>query len=296
LKFIDALKSRTLVSDGAMGTMLQENGLNAGHCPEEWNISHLDVISAIHKAYYGAGADIVETNTFGGNLYRLKHNGFENRIYEFNKAGAEIAKSVCPVGKFVAGSVGPTGEFLQPLGLATSSDLENAFEEQIRGLVDGGVDVLFIETMSYVEEINAAVSSAQKIDQNFPIVTSMSIEKSAVGHRTLMGITISEFVKKIRNLPIVAMGANCGRGPDEMVDIMTEFREHTDLPLLAQANAGLPETKDGKMIYNETLEQRGELARILLDKNVSIIGGCCGTNPNHIKAIRNAVDNYSPSK
>jgi len=296
MKFIDVLKSRPLVSDGAMGTMLQQNGLSAGHCPEEWNISHPDVISSIHKNYYEAGADIVETNTFGGNLYRLNHNGFENRIYEFNKAGAEIAKSVCPAGKYVAGSVGPTGEFLQPLGLATISDLENAFEEQIRGLIDGGVDILFIETMSYIEEINAAISAAQKIDKNLSLVASMSIEKSAVGYRTLMGITISEFVEKVRNLPIVAMGANCGRGPDEMVDIMAEFREHTELPLLAQANAGLPETIDGKMIYNETLEQRGELTQELLDKNVRIIGGCCGTNPNHIKAIRNAVDNYSPSK
>jgi len=296
LKFIDALKLRTLVSDGAMGTMLQENGLNAGHCPEEWNISHPNVISTIYKNYYEAGADIVETNTFGGNLYRLKHNGFEDRIYEFNKAGAEIAKSVCPEGKFVAGSVGPTGEFLQPLGLATISDLENAFEEQIQGLIDGGVDVLFIETMSYTEEINAAVSAAQKIDKYMPLVTSMSIEKSAVGYRTLMGITISEFVEKTINLPISAIGANCGKGPEEMVEIMEEFRNHTDLPLLAQANAGLPETIDDKMIYNETLEQRGELTQILLNRNVNIIGGCCGTNPNHIKAIRNAVDKYSSLK
>jgi len=248
LKFEYALKSKTLVSDGAMGTMMQENGLPAGHCPEEWNISHPDVISSIHKSYYEAGADVVETNTFGGNLYRLKHHGFEDRIYNLNKAGTEIAKSVCPESKYVAGSVGPTGEFLQPLGLATSSDLENAFEEQIRGLVDGGVDVLFIETMSFVEEINAAVSATQKIDQNIPIVCSMSFEKSAVGYRTIMGTTISEFIVKTKNLPIFAIGANCSKDPKEMIDIMEEFREHTDLPLLAQANAGLPEIVEGKFI------------------------------------------------
>ena len=296
MNFKEALKSKVFVSDGAMGTMLQQRGLPVGHCPEEWNISHPDILLSIHKDYYDAGADIVETNTFGGNLYRLKHHGFENRIYDFNKAAAGIAKKVCPKGKYVAGSVGPTGEFLQPVGLATDDDLEKAFEEQIRGLVDGGVDVLFIETMSFIEEIYAAVSAAQKINKSIPLLASMSFEKSATGFRTMMGTSIPDFIEQINNQPVVAIGANCGKGADEMVDIMEEFRQHTDLPLLAQANAGLPETKNDQIIYNETPKQRGELTRVLLSEKVNIIGGCCGTKPEHIKAIRETVDYYSKNK
>ncbi len=296
MKFADALKSKILVSDGAMGTMLQQSGLPVGQCPEEWNISHSDVLLSIHKEYYDAGADIIETNTFGGNLYRLKHFGFENKSYDFNKAGAEIAKKVCPKGKYVAGSVGPTGEFLQPLGLATAADLVKAFEEQIQGLVDGGIDVLFIETISFIEEIYAAISAAQKINKDIPLIASMSFEKSAVGYRTMMGTSIPDFIEQINNHPVVAIGANCGKGADEMIDIMEEFRQHTDLPLLAQANAGLPETIDNRIVYSETFAQRGDLTRILLSEKVNIIGGCCGTKPDHIKAIREIVDYYGKKK
>jgi len=292
LTFEEALKSKTLVSDGAMGTMLQSRGLPTGHCPEEWNISHPDVLSSIHKDYYAAGSDIVETNTFGGNRFRLKHHGYENRVYEFNKAGAEIAKRVCPTGMFVAGSVGPIGEFLQPLGLSTISDLEEAFQEQISGLIDGGVDVLFIETMSYIDEIKAAIVAAQEVNKKIPLVTSMSFEKSASGYCTMMGVSIPDFIRAMDQLPVIAIGANCGKGAEEMIDIMEEFRQLTDMPLIAQANAGLPETKDNKIIYTETPEQRGELTRVLLSEKVNIIGGCCGTTPEHIASIRQTIDYY----
>jgi 5-methyltetrahydrofolate--homocysteine methyltransferase len=292
LKFEKALKSKVLVSDGAMGTMLQAHGLPVGHCPEEWNISHPDVLLSIHKDYFDAGADLVETNTFGGNRYRLKMHGYDNSVYHFNKAGAEMAKEVCPTGKYVSGSVGPTGEFLQPFGLATDVDLKKAFEEQIRGLIDGGIDVIFIETMSYIDEIKSAVSAAQEINKDIPLVASMSFEKSASGYRTMMGTSIPDFIEQIINQPIIAIGANCGKGADEMVDIMEEFRQHTDLPLIAQANAGLPETKEDKIVYTETPEQRSELTRVLLSEKVNIIGGCCGTTPDHIKAIRKTVDKY----
>lgn len=292
MKFIEALKSNIIISDGAMGTMLQSSGLPNGHCPEEWNISHANELSAIHKQYFEAGSDLVETNTFGGNRYRLKLHGHENNVYDFNKAATEIAKKVCPKGKFVAGSVGPTGEFLEPLGTLNYSDLVEAFSDQINGLIDGGVDVLFIETMSYIDEVTAAVEAAQKINSKIPIVASMSFEKSASGFRTMMGISISEFIKEMSKLPVVAIGANCGKGADEMIDIMEEFRQQTDFPLIAQANAGLPEMRDDKIIYAETPEQRNELTRVLLSEKVNIIGGCCGTTPDHIAAIRKTIDYY----
>lgn len=292
MKFEQALKSKVLVSDGAMGTMLQARGLPVGHCPEEWNISQPDVLASIHNDYFAAGADVVETNTFGGNRFRLKHHGYENRIYEFNKAGAEIAKKVCPKGKFIAGSIGPTGEFLQPLGSSTISDLEEVFKEQITGLIEGGIDVLFIETMSHIDEIKAAIVAAQKINKKIPLVASMSFEKSASGYRTIMGTGIPEFIEEMKKLPVIAIGANCGKGAEEIIDIMEEFRQLTDMPLIAQANAGLPETKDNKIIYTETPEQRGELTRVLLSEKVNIIGGCCGTTPEHITSIRQTINYY----
>ena len=292
MKFNEALKNKILVSDGAMGTMLQYNGLPVGHCPEEWNISNPEIIASIHKQYFKAGADIVETNSFGGNKFRLKHYGFEDQIYSFNVASAEIARKYCPDGKYVSGSVGPTGEFLQPLGTATSIDLEDAFRDQIRGLIDGGVDVLFIETMSYVEEIFAAVTVAQAINPKMPLIASMSFERGPSGFRTMMGISIPDFIQAVNEQPLVAIGANCGKGADEIIDIMEEFRQHTDMPLIAQANAGLPETVDEKIVYQETPQQRGELTRVLISEKVNIIGGCCGTTPDHIKAIRDTVDKY----
>ncbi|MFC2088208.1 homocysteine S-methyltransferase family protein [Calditrichota bacterium] len=286
------LKNKTLVSDGAMGTLLHAQGLPIGHCPEEWNISHPEVLTHIHKNYYDAGADIVETNTFGGSRYRLRLYGFEDKVYEFNKQGAALAKAVCPAGKFVAGSVGPTGEFLQPLGITTFEEMEFAFSEQIQGLIDGGVDVLFIETMSYVEEIKAAVNATVKINPDIPMVCSMSFEKGAAGFRTMMGTSIKDMVNELADTHVTVIGANCGKGTDEMVGIMKEFRHFTDMPLLAQANAGLPETLNGEIVYSETAEQRGQITKLLLKEKVNIIGGCCGTTPAHISAIRHAVDSY----
>lgn len=290
--FIEILNHKTLVSDGAMGTLLQAEGLPIGHCPEEWNVSHPDVLTQIHKNYFDAGADIVETNTFGGTRFRLKLHGFEDKVYEFNKQAAKLAKEVCPENKFVAGSVGPTGEFLQPLGISTFEDLEAAFSEQIQGLIDGGVDVLFIETMSFVDEITAAINAARKINPEIPLVCSMSFEGGAAGFRTMMGTSIKDMIDGLADYQIAAIGANCGKGTDEMLGIVKEFRKYTDMPLLAQANAGLPETKNGKIVYSETPEQRGEFAGLLLKEKVNIIGGCCGTTPEHISAIRHIVDNY----
>lgn len=293
MNLIEALKSKIIISDGAMGTMLQSSGLPNGHCPEEWNISHANKLSAIHKQYFDAGSDLVETNTFGSNRFRLRHYEFEKRVYEFNKAGAEIARKVCPKGKFVAGSIGPTGELLEPLGTLKFSDLIEAFNEQINGLIDGGVDILFIETMSFTEEIKAAIDAAQNINSKIPIVASMSFERSASGFHTMMGVSIPDFIEEMVKLPVIAIGANCGQGADEIIDIIEEFRQITDMPLIAQANAGLPETKDNKIVYHETPQQRSELTRVLLSERVNIIGGCCGTTPEHIKAIRDTVDYYN---
>jgi 5-methyltetrahydrofolate--homocysteine methyltransferase len=293
--FLDLLKTRTLVSDGAMGTMLQKYGLVAGECPEEWNLSHPDVIQSIHQQYFTAGADLVETNTFGGNRFRLGFHGHADKVNEWNLRAAELACSVRPSEKFVAGSVGPTGEMLEPSGTATFKQLVDAFQEQIAALQAGGVDLFIIETMADLHEAQAALLAAKTIAPAIPVAVTMTFEKGSAGFRTLMGNSPADMIASLTAEGADLIGANCGFGMEEMIGIMTEFRSLCTVPLLAQANAGLPKWDGQKNIYTETPAQRGQAVLKLLVLNVNIIGGCCGTTPEHIQAIRRAVDSYQPT-
>jgi len=297
--FLQRLKTEFLVSDGAMGTQLQERGLPTGYCPEEWNISHPEVVQAIHRDYYAAGSDFVETNTFGANRLRLRmHNlsavlkaGLENRVQEINKKAVELARAVCPSGHYVAGSVGPTGEFLEPIGTLTFDEMVDVFAEQIIGMVEGGVDIIVIETMMAVEEASAAVTAAKK-HTHLPVIATMTFELGKSGFKTMMGVTPEVAVKTLADVGADALGSNCGKGIDDMIGIIREMRQHTSLPLLAQANAGLPEWINGKAVYHETPEFIRPKVKQLLDSGANIVGGCCGTTPAHIKVIREEVDVY----
>jgi len=289
-KFRLALDTRTLVCDGAMGTMLQQNGLIAGECSEEWNLSHANVVREIHAAYCEAGADIIETNTFGGNRARLNLHGLGSQVLEFNRRAVELARSVCQSNKFIAASIGPTGEFLEPMGTATYETLIDIFSEQISALLSAGVDLIIVETMSDVNEVRAAATATRKINSDVPLILSMTFEKSPAGFFTMMGITPEQAVRALEKLSPDAIGANCSSGAPEMIELMKIFRSLTSLPLIAQANAGKPVLKGNEYYYTETPAERGEYARKLLDINVGIIGGCCGTTPAHIQAIRAAVD------
>jgi 5-methyltetrahydrofolate--homocysteine methyltransferase len=268
LTFLDEIKIRTLVADGAMGTMLQKNGLTVGGCPEEWNISHPDIVQNIHRQYFAAGADLVETNTFGGNRYRLG----------------------------VAGSVGPTGEFLEPIGTVTFDNLVEIFQEQIAALAGGGVDLIIVETMTDLQEARAALVAAKKVNSALPVAVTMTFEKGPAGYKTMMGISPGNLITLLINEGADMLGANCGFGMEEMIEIMTEFRNLSAHPMLAQANAGLPQWDGHKNIYSETPLQRGQAVPKLLKLNINVIGGCCGTTPEHIQAIRRAVDTYSQKK
>jgi 5-methyltetrahydrofolate--homocysteine methyltransferase len=291
--FREALQQRILVCDGAMGTMLQAAGMPGGHCSEEWNRSHPEVISGIHQAYLAAGADIIETNTFGGNRFRLGFHGFTKELAELNETAAQLARTVCPADKWVAGSVGPTGEFLEPSGSFTFDQFREAFLEQITALLLGGVDLIIVETMGDPQEGKAAIEAARSLDPNIPILSTMTFEKKPAGFRTMMGTQPAEMPAVYQEAGADVIGANCGSGMEEMISIVRILRENTDLPILAQANAGLPDTEEGRVIYRETPDDRAEAVERLLKTGVNIVGGCCGTTPAHIAATARIIKAYN---
>jgi 5-methyltetrahydrofolate--homocysteine methyltransferase len=290
--FIDDLKKSLLLCDGAMGTFLLRKGLSVDACPEEWNISHPEVVKEIHRSYYDAGSDMVETNSFGGSSLKLKKYGLEDRTYEFNKKAAELAKEVCPKGKYVAGSVGPTGEMLEPYGEFTTQQIYDAFVYQMKGLKDGGADVICIETMMDVEEAKLAVKAAKE-NTDLPIITTMTFTKSPNGYRTLMGNFATEAARELKNAGADIIGSNCGTGIDDMINILQELKSGAEgIYFMIQPNAGLPEMVDGKPSYKESPEIMKAKLPELLKVGLNILGGCCGTTPDHIKAFREVLNNH----
>jgi 5-methyltetrahydrofolate--homocysteine methyltransferase len=291
--FLEKLNtSQILLGDGALGTELQKRGMPVGVCPEEYNILYPDIIRNIHKDYFEAGSDLVETNTFGANRIRLKFFDFENRVEEFNKAAVNIAKEVSGDQKYVAGSIGPIGELIEPLGTISESEAYDAFAEQAVSLEKAGADLLIIETMLALEEIILAVK-AVKENTSLPVVSTMSFELGNSGLRTPWGVTIKNAIDCLTELNVDVIGANCGKGFDEMIMIIREMKTFTDKPLIAQANAGIPEWIEGFSVYKETPEIIAPKAEELIKAGVKILGGCCGTNPSHIKIMREIVNKYT---
>lgn len=289
MTFIEMLENGTaLLCDGGMGTELQQRGMPTGVCPEELNISSPDLVRQIHQDYFTAGSDIVETNSFGGTRSRLAMHDFQDRVREFSLQAAELARSVCPPGKFVAGSIGPTGVLLEPYGNLLLEEAQRGFAEQAHALKDGGVDALFVETMMACEEAQAAVRAAK--ETGLPVAATMTFEPSKFGPRTRWGVDIPTAVAKLTEAGAGIIGANCGCGFDEMIEVVKTMRPITDLPMLAQANAGVPEMIDNQAVYRQTPDSIREKVEELLQLGVNIIGGCCGAGPGHIQMMRQAVD------
>ncbi|MDE3057941.1 MAG: homocysteine S-methyltransferase family protein [Bacteroidota bacterium] len=291
-QFLQFLQSgKILVSDGAMGTELQKRGMPVGVCPEEFNISHPEIVQGIYKDYYDAGSDLVTTNTFGANRSRLAMHGFENRVREFCVKSVELALAVCPdkSGKFVAGSMGPTGDLIEPLGPRTAREVYDIFSEQAEALAEGGADALFIETMMAAEEAEIAVRAAKE-KTNLPVAATMTFEFGKAGLRTMWGVDVKTAVSRLTDAGVDIIGSNCGRGFDEMIAIVRELRPLTVKPIIAQSNAGIPDWVDGISVYTETPEIIEPKAQEILDLGVNIIGGCCGTGPAHIRTMRRLVD------
>ena len=285
----------TLISDGATGTYLQSNGLEPGGCPEHLNLTNPELIVKMANDYFNNGADLVITNSFGGNPFMLDKYGLRKELDVINKKAAQHAKSVCPAGKFVLGCVGPTGEFLQPLGPVSEKEMFAGFTEQIQALDEGGADAIIIETMTSLEEILLAVESA-KLNTNLVVMATMTFDLGPRGFFTMMGVTPEEAVKEIRKKGADVVGANCGNGIENMVKIAKIMRNVDDGPLVIHSNAGFPKIINGRIVYPETPEYMSEKFKELIEAKINIIGGCCGTTPSHISAIHSVVSKYSSNK
>ena len=294
--FTDALSTRPwLLADGATGTNYFMMGLESGDAPEMWNFDHVDRVRKLHRQFIEAGADIILSNTFGGNRHRLKLHDGQDRVREVNVAAAKHARAEADAFAarqiFVAGSIGPTGEIFMPIGTFPYEEGVAAFAEQAVALKAGGVDVLWIETMSSEEELRAAVEGAATA--GLPIVTTMSFDTNG---RTMMGITPTAFGALTASLPTqpVAIGANCGVGASELIaTIMGITAARPDAHVVAKGNCGVPQYHDGHIHYTGTPELMAEYARIALDSGAKIIGGCCGTSPEHLASMRKALEGHS---
>lgn len=279
-----------LVADGAMGTALFDGGLELGGSPELLNVDNPALVEGVHRSYVDAGADIVLTNTFGGNRYRFELHKLDDRVVELNIAAAKVARAATagagrPVA--VAGSIGPTGSLLEPYGLLTVPDAESAFREQVAGLVEGGVDVLWIETMSSLEELQAAVLAAAETD--LPIVATMSFDSH--GH-TMMGVHPRTFGAWAAETPrLLGAGANCGIGPDDIVTAVEGIGEKAaDTILVAKGNCGVPLYSGMTLEYPTTAADMAAYVDRSVAAGARIVGACCGSTPAHIAAIRQRVD------
>lgn len=284
-----------ILLDGAMGTMLMDAGLVQGDPPEEWNVTHPDRIRAIHRGYIQAGSRVILTNSFGGTRFRLEMHNLQDRVVELNKAAALNARAeveAAPAMVIVAGSMGPSGQLFEPMGTLTFEEAKAAFAEQARGLAEGGVDVFWVETMSDLDEVRAAVEGARSVS-DLPIITTMSFDTH--GH-TMMGVSPVKALETLSVLDVFAIGANCGTGSDELeVAIKTMREANPDVILVAKANAGIPQVvRGGEIVYNGTPEVMAQYARNVRDMGVSLIGGCCGSTPAHIRAMAEALGSLVP--
>ncbi len=288
--FIELLESgKPIILDGAMGTMLMEAGLTQGDPPEEWNVLYPERLEKIHSAYIQAGSQIILTNSFGGTHFRLTMHGLQERVTELNKAAAINARTAAdasPHPVAVAGSVGPTGELFEPMGTLTFDDAKAAFAEQAAALAAGGVDLFWIETMSDLNEVKAAYEGIRSVS-DLPISATMTFDTH--GH-TMMGVNPTKAIETFQDLDFVVLGANCGNGPDEIEEVISSMHAaNPKIILVAKANAGLPKLVKGEVVYDGTPEIMAEYALRVHNLGATLIGGCCGSTPDHIEAIAKAL-------
>jgi len=280
---------KVLGSDGAWGTFLQAKGLNAGECPELWNIDRPDDVYEIAKSYIDAGADMIETNSFGGSRYKLQGYGLENRVYELNKAAVEISRKAAGENKYVLGSIGPSGKILM-MGDVTGDELYKAYKEQSVALAEGGADAIIIETFTDIQEANIAINATRE-NTFCEIICTMTFDKTADGrYFTMMGVSPTAMTQSLVEAGADIVGANCGNGMENMLGIVQEIRlTNQDIPILIHANAGMPVYQDGETFFPETPEETAGYIPELIKAGANIIGGCCGTSPEHIRRICDAI-------
>ena len=285
--FLERLKHSPVLCDGAMGTLLYAKGIFINRCYDELNLSQPELIRGVHHDYLQAGAEIVETNTFGGNSFRLARHSLADRVRDINLAGAHVAREAAKsFDAWVAASIGPLGVRIEPLGKTSFEEARTAFREQVAALIEGGVDLLMLETFGYVEELHQAVLACRDVDARIPIVAQVTIDEDG---NCLDGSDPEAFAARLSEWNVDVLGINCSVGPVAMLDAIERVRAVTSLPLAAQPNAGMPRSVEGRNIYLCSPEYMASYARKFVAAGVQLIGGCCGTTPNHIRAMKSAL-------
>jgi 5-methyltetrahydrofolate--homocysteine methyltransferase len=283
-----------IMVDGGTGTLLMSMGLLFGDPPETWNVlpDKIDKVRSVYRGYLDAGSQIILTNTFGGSPFRLKMHNLQDRTFELNQAGAVLAREEAGESAVVAGDIGPSGEIFEPMGSLIYDEAVGGFRRQAEGLVAGGVDCFWIETMSDLKEVQAAIEGARLAAPDLPIVATMTFDTRGF---TMMGVSPADAINSLAELNVAAIGGNCGNGPDELEAVIYAMSlVRKDIPLVAKSNAGMPVMMDGKATYNATPEIMAECARRMRAFGATIIGGCCGSTPAHIQAMKDALYNQPP--
>jgi len=279
-----------LVADGAMGTMLMARGLQPGACPERFNLDHVAALEEIATLYLDAGAEIVQTNTFGGSPLKLEQYGLAGQTEEINAAAVAAVRRAVGDRAYVSASIGPCGRLLEPYGDITPALVSASYERQLQALAAAGVDLFCIETMTDLAEARLALAVAKRVAPQIPVLATLTFDHTPRGYFTIMGTTPAQAASALTAAGADVVGSNCGNGSERMVEIARALRAATRAPLVLQSNAGLPVLRDGAAVYPETPEFMAGQVAALLDVGVSIVGGCCGTTPAHVAAVRCAVD------
>jgi 5-methyltetrahydrofolate--homocysteine methyltransferase len=289
--FLERIRAgETLCGDGAWGTQLMARGLRPGDSFEMFTLTRPEVLDEIAALYIAAGAEIITTNTFGASPLNLAAHGLDDRTEEINRAAVEAIRPATVGHALVSGSVGPTGKILTPYGDTDPSEVAEGFGRQIGALIAAGVDLICIETMMDLEEARIAVNAARRVSQTIPVIATMTFNATPRGFFTTMGTTVEQACAVLTEAGVDLVGSNCGNGIDAMVELAAEFAEHASTPVAIQANAGLPEDRGGELRYPESPQFMADRIPALMDLGVAVIGGCCGTGPDHIRAFRAAID------
>jgi 5-methyltetrahydrofolate--homocysteine methyltransferase len=289
--FLERLKvGEVIVADGAMGTMLFQRGLKVGGCPESLNLSNSQILEEVAQLYFDAGAEIIQANTFGASPMKLLEYGLEDKTEEINENAVAAVKRIVGDRAYVSGSCGPSGRILKPYGDTEPEELTRGFERQLNSLVGAGVDVVCIETMTDLREAILAIEAVKAVSPLTPVMATMTFDETPRGFFTIMGVGIEETLAGLQESGADVIGSNCGNGIEKMIEIASVFTKLSPLPIIIQSNAGRPETREGQLCYTESPDFFAEKTMELIDIGVSIIGGCCGTTPEHIREIRKVVD------